>query len=111
MVSCTIGKYLGEQFGRGVCTRRSTRCEHACAQCDSVFVEGLQHNNLPSEMRWARFLEFPQVEWCDGVSEFELAAAAAKAFLPPAPKAFAGPAELLACSPLAIAHLAQVLCH
>jgi len=83
VVSCTIGKYLGERFGRGVCTRRSTRCQHPCEQCDAVFVEGLEHNNIPSEMRWSRFPEYPEVEWDHGVSEFELAAEAAKSFSAP----------------------------
>lgn len=82
VVSCTIGKYLGEQFGRGICTRRSTRCQHSCAQCDAVFVDGLQFNNLSSEMRWARFPQFPEVEWDDGISEFQLATEVINAFEP-----------------------------
>merc|ERR1712070_749492 len=83
VVSCTIGKYLGKRFGNGICTRRSTRCLHDCAQCDAVYIEGLRHNNIPSDLRWSRFPDFPQVEWTGGVSEFELAAAAIKAFVPP----------------------------
>jgi len=80
VVSCTIGKYLGPRFGNGVCTRRSTRCQHNCPQCDSVYVEGISHNNIPSELRWARFPDFPQVEWADGLSEFDLAAVAVQNF-------------------------------
>lgn len=83
VVSCTLGKYLGPRFGNGVWTRRSTRCQHDCAQCDAVFVEGFSHSRIPSELRWARFADFPQVEWDDGVSEFALAAAATESFIPP----------------------------
>jgi len=83
VVSCTIGKYLGPRFGNGICTRRSTRCQHSCAQCDAVYMEGLAHNNIDSELRWARFPDFPQVEWSDGISEFELAATASQNFVAP----------------------------
>jgi len=83
VVSCTIGKYLGPRFGYGICTRRSTRCQHNCPQCDAVYMEGLAHNNIPSELRWARFPGFPQVEWPEGISEFELAAAASHNFVAP----------------------------
>jgi hypothetical protein len=83
VVSCTIGKYMGPRFGRGICTRRTTRCSHNCTQCDAVFVPELQHNRIPSELRWSRFPDFPQVEWDDGISEFELAATALRRFVPP----------------------------
>lgn len=75
VVSCTIGKYLGPAFGYGLCTRRSTRCNGACQQCDAVYMEGIDFGNVPSTLRWARFPEFPQVDWeAGGASEFELAA-------------------------------------
>merc|ERR1712224_1122034 len=83
VISCTIGKYLGERFGRGICTRRSTRCHHSCEQCDAVYIEGLEHNKLSPDLRWASFPEFPQVEWNDGVSEFDLADDACNTFQPP----------------------------
>lgn len=83
VVSCTIGKYLGSRFGYGICTRRSTRCAQACAQCDAVFIEGLEYDNLTPEQRWSRFPPFPQVEWMDGVSEFELARREIDNFTPP----------------------------
>jgi hypothetical protein len=83
VISCTIGKYLGPRFGNGICTRRSTRCRHACAQCDAVYVDGLMHNRIPSEMRWCRFPDFPQVEWKGDVSEFALAVVAKQNFVPP----------------------------
>jgi hypothetical protein len=83
VISCTIGKYLGLRFGNGICTRRSTRCQHDCAQCDAVYMEGLMHNRIPAELRWRRFPDFPQVEWTGDVSEFALAAAAKEHFVPP----------------------------
>lgn len=83
VVSCTIGKYLGPRFGNGIFTRRSTRCQHHCRQCTAVFVEGLSHSNISSELRWARFPHFDQVEWSDGVNEFQLAAALQSSFVMP----------------------------
>lgn len=83
LVSCTIGKYLGARFGAGACTRRSTRCPHSCAQCDSVFVEGLRFDALPVDVRWGKFAMFPQVEWESATSEFQLAEIAMQAFIPP----------------------------
>jgi hypothetical protein len=83
VVSCTIGKYMGPRFGRGICTRRTTRCLHDCAQCDAVYMPDLQHNHISPALRWARFPEYPEVEWGDGVSEFELAAEATRTFVPP----------------------------
>lgn len=63
VVSCTIGKYLGVRFGCTYATRRSTRCLEACAQCDEVYVEGLDFGRIPSSLRWKTFPLFPQVEW------------------------------------------------
>eukprot|EP00746_Dinoflagellata_sp_MGD_P008168 gnl/MRDRNA2_/MRDRNA2_116315_c0_seq1.p1 gnl/MRDRNA2_/MRDRNA2_116315_c0~~gnl/MRDRNA2_/MRDRNA2_116315_c0_seq1.p1 ORF type:complete len:316 (+),score=59.83 gnl/MRDRNA2_/MRDRNA2_116315_c0_seq1:126-1073(+) len=63
VVSCTIGKYLGTRFGCGYATRRSTRCPGSCAQCDAVYVEGIDFGRIPSSLRWKRFPLFPQVEW------------------------------------------------
>lgn len=83
VVSCTLGKYMGPRFGAGAYTRRSTRCQHACEQCDAVFVEGLRHDSLPAGWRWIKFPLFPQVEWDGKVSEFELAADASANFVPP----------------------------
>lgn len=83
VVSCTIGKYLGTRFGNNICTRRSTRCSHACTQCDAVFVEGMRFDEIPPNLRWASFPDFPQVVWGSGPSEFELAKAAKCNFFPP----------------------------
>lgn len=81
VVSCTIGKYLGPAFGRGMHTRRSTRCHGACSQCDAVYMEGIDFGNVPSELRWATFPEFPEVDWESApASEFDLAASLKERF-------------------------------
>merc|ERR1739848_826892 len=86
MVSCTIGKYLGSSFGRGLCTRRSTRCHGECLQCDAVYMEGIDFGNVPSTLRWAVFPEFPEVDWQNSeYSEFDLAASLASRFSLPQP--------------------------
>lgn len=84
VVSCTIGKFLGPSFGYTYATRRSTRCGSRCAQCDAVYVEGLDFGRIPSAMRWTKFPAFPQVEWDGAVeSEFDLAVARKAQFAPP----------------------------
>mmetsp|Transcript_6310 Transcript_6310/g.9917 ORF Transcript_6310/g.9917 Transcript_6310/m.9917 type:complete len:508 (+) Transcript_6310:77-1600(+) len=82
MISCTIGKYMGPRFGYGVFTRRTTRCKHDCAQCDAVFDPDIDFANLPLGARWLRYPEFPQVDWDDGVSDFELANMVKEIFAP-----------------------------
>jgi len=84
VISCTIGKYLGPEFGHGLCTRRSTRCSGACQQCDAVYMEGIDFGNVASTLRWAKFPEFPQVDWeTNAASEFELAASLNELFSEP----------------------------
>lgn len=85
VISCTIGKYMGPRFGFGICTRRSTRCAHACEQCDAVHMDGLRFDALPAELRWKKFPPFPQVEWrLEEGAEFQLAAHADAQFVKPA---------------------------
>jgi len=64
-VSCCIGKYLGPRFGTGIWTRRSTRCPSPCAQCDAVFIDGINFADVPLELRFKTFGAFPQVEYED----------------------------------------------
>ena len=66
IVSCTLGKYLGESFGYGLWTRRSTRCARPCVQCDSVYMPLLDPTRVPTHMRWATFPKFEQVEYPNG---------------------------------------------
>lgn len=75
VVSCTLGKYLGPCFGCDVWTRRSTRCNESCIQCDSVFVPDISFGSgMNPEYRRAAFAPFPQVEWDESEqSEFQLA--------------------------------------
>eukprot|EP00051_Salpingoeca_urceolata_P032778 m.17363 g.17363 ORF g.17363 m.17363 type:complete len:669 (-) comp5443_c0_seq1:45-2051(-) len=62
-LSCTIGKYMGPKFGFGVWTRRSTRCNTPCQQCDAVFYPGIDFGKVPQNLRWKRWEAFPQVEY------------------------------------------------
>jgi len=75
LVSCTLGKDLGEGFRRDIWTRRSTRCAGSCAQCDAVFIPGVRFDaGMDPSLRSSTFSAFPQVEWEGAdVSEFELA--------------------------------------
>eukprot|EP01043_Picozoa_sp_COSAG02_P024578 COSAG02_NODE_1348_length_13137_cov_10.847293_2_plen_733_part_00 len=63
--SCTVGKYLGKQFGYGFWTRRSTKCVGACAQCDRVHVPGFDPTRADSD-RWATYSPFVEVEYRNG---------------------------------------------
>jgi hypothetical protein len=76
VISCTLGKYLGEKFMCEVWTRRSSRCQGSCAQCDAVFIPGISFDRkMESSLRGKVFPLFPQVEWdTSKKSEFELAA-------------------------------------
>lgn len=76
LVSCTLGKDLGQGFARDIWTRRSTRCSGACAQCDAVFIPGVRFDGgMDPSLRSETFPAFPQVEWDKTESsEFELAA-------------------------------------
>eukprot|EP00747_Dinoflagellata_sp_TGD_P004226 gnl/TRDRNA2_/TRDRNA2_110909_c0_seq1.p1 gnl/TRDRNA2_/TRDRNA2_110909_c0~~gnl/TRDRNA2_/TRDRNA2_110909_c0_seq1.p1 ORF type:complete len:336 (-),score=26.55 gnl/TRDRNA2_/TRDRNA2_110909_c0_seq1:175-1149(-) len=112
VVSCTIGKYLGPSYGCTYATRRSTRCRSPCAQCNAVYMEGLDFGRIPSNLRWAKFPAFPQVDWdCATESEFDLADAHKMQFVPPkqvcAPhrmESMASPIEGLGHHPAEIGH-------
>lgn len=74
LVSCTLGKDLGDGHPRDVWTRRSTRCSAACIQCDAVVIPGMRFDHgMDPSLRSATFPAFPQVEWETAeASEFAL---------------------------------------
>ena len=63
LASCTVGKYLGKQFGYGMWTRRSTRCAHECEQCDAVWSPSFDPTSASSAAnRFATYPAFEEVE-------------------------------------------------
>jgi hypothetical protein len=62
-ISCTIGKYLGSRFGYSVFTRRTTRCDHPCAQCEVVYEPTVNFSAIPNHLRWKIWEGYEQVEW------------------------------------------------
>lgn len=66
LVSCTLGKYLGKDFGCGTWTRRSTRCARPCVQCSAVFSPRFDPTVIQPEERWALYPRFDEVEYSNG---------------------------------------------
>lgn len=63
IISCTIGKFLGDRFGYTVFTRRSTRCPEECDQCDAVHFPGIDFGRLSHAVRWRQYDPFVNREW------------------------------------------------